>query len=220
MRAASFGPTPLARPIIALSPWLTARASSSGESADRIASASLPPTPWTEVSARKESRSTARAEAEQGPGVLAYLKLGEDQHLAAHRSERVERACADVDQISDARDVDDRRVGANFCEGSCQAGDHIRLGLSDAAGARQVMRVGDRDGECVGGIGARDLRTRAGGARPSHGPALFRRCRCRPRPSSPAARHIRATGIPASSGGRTGSRREPGRASASTADSC
>ncbi len=61
MRWASLGPTPLARAIIALSPMATARWSSSGSSADNIASATRDPTPCTWVSSRYQSRSSARA---------------------------------------------------------------------------------------------------------------------------------------------------------------
>src|SRR5207237_6386087 len=65
-----------------------------------------------------------RAEAEQGPGVLAHLQLGEDQHLAADWADRIERAAAAVNLITDAADVDHRAVGREFGEDSGKARDH------------------------------------------------------------------------------------------------
>jgi hypothetical protein len=59
MRCASFGPTPCARATIRWSAATTAVASSSADSAERIASATLLPTPWTAVSSRNQSRSAA-----------------------------------------------------------------------------------------------------------------------------------------------------------------
>ena len=66
------------------------------------------------------------AEAEQGPRVLADLKLGQDEHIAADGSERVQRAGACMHEITDAPDVDDRRIGAGFGKLSGETGDHIR----------------------------------------------------------------------------------------------
>ena len=65
-----------------------------------------------------------RAEAEQGPGVFAHLQLGQDQHFAADRAERVERAGAGEQLIADAGDVDHRAVGGDFGERSGEARDH------------------------------------------------------------------------------------------------
>ena len=57
----AWGRRPWARAIIALSPLATARWTSSTESAERMASATRAPTPWTEVSSRNQSRSAAVA---------------------------------------------------------------------------------------------------------------------------------------------------------------
>ena len=61
MRWASLGPTPFARAIIAESARATAVCTSSGDRIERIASATLAPTPCTLVSRRNQSRSLAVA---------------------------------------------------------------------------------------------------------------------------------------------------------------
>ena len=91
-----------------------------------MASATRPPTPWTLVSCAEALALAGRAEAEQGPAVLAHLKLGQEHDLAADGAERVERAAAGQDEIADAGDVDHRMVGGGFGEGSGEAGDHRR----------------------------------------------------------------------------------------------
>jgi len=65
-----------------------------------------------------------RAEAEQGPGILAYLQLGEEEDFAADWPNRVERPAADLDEIADAADVDHSPVGGQLGEDSGQARDH------------------------------------------------------------------------------------------------
>ena len=65
-----------------------------------------------------------RAKAEQRPGVLAHLELGEDEHFAADRADRVERFAAEMDEVTDAGDVDHRAVGGGFREDSGEARDH------------------------------------------------------------------------------------------------
>ena len=62
----------------------TARASSSGDSVDRIAIAAARRRPGRGQGAEGVALA-GRAEAEQGPGILAHLELGQDQHVAADR---------------------------------------------------------------------------------------------------------------------------------------
>ena len=91
-----------------------------------MASASRPPTPWIDVSARNASRSAAEPESEQGPGVLADLQFGEDQHLAADRANRAQCLGAQMDEIADSGDVDHRAVGGGFSKDAGEARNHLR----------------------------------------------------------------------------------------------
>ena len=74
------------------------------------------------VSARKAFRR--RGEAEQGPGVLAHLQLGEESDIAADWPDSRECLAAELDEIADARDVDHRAVGGGFGKRSGEARDH------------------------------------------------------------------------------------------------
>ena len=125
MRWASLGPTPLARGDHRLVAAATRpRPARPGSSTDRIASATRPPTPWTLVSCAEGLALAGRAEAEQGPAVLAHLQFGQDHDIAADRAERIQRPAARLHLIADALDIDHRVVGGGFGEHSGQAGDH------------------------------------------------------------------------------------------------
>ena len=92
-RAASFGPTPGARAIIALSCRAIAWLSASPGSAPRMPSATLAPTPCTLCSSRNQSRSALGEKAEQPDRVLAHLRL--DDAATPPRRRRAARAkCA------------------------------------------------------------------------------------------------------------------------------
>ena len=78
-RAASFGPTPGARAIVALSCRAMAELSASAEMTPRMPSATLAPTPWTFCSRRNQSRSAVGEEAVKPDRVLAHMGL--DQKL-------------------------------------------------------------------------------------------------------------------------------------------
>ena len=78
------------------------------------------------ASARTMDALGRRAEAEQGPRVLAHLQLGEQQHGAADRADRVHRAAAAMNLIADSADVDHRAVGAGLGENSGKARDHLQ----------------------------------------------------------------------------------------------
>ena len=66
-----------------------------------------------------------RAEAEQGHRILADLQFGQEHHVAADWSQRVERAAAGQHLIADALDINHRMVGGAFGEDSGEAGDHF-----------------------------------------------------------------------------------------------
>src|SRR5206468_876600 len=65
-----------------------------------------------------------RAEAEQRPGVLADLKLGEDCDVAAERPKGGKRPAAELNEIAHAGDVDDRIIAGGFGEDSGETRDH------------------------------------------------------------------------------------------------
>jgi hypothetical protein len=90
------------------SPLAIARWSSSAESADRMASATLVPTPCTERSSRNQSLSSPLA----------------NDDLVADRAERGQRPGRGEDEIADAVDVDHRMIGGEAVEQAAQLGDH------------------------------------------------------------------------------------------------
>ena len=124
MRWASLGPTPWARAIIALSPLATARWSSSMVSAERMASATRAPTPWTEVSSRNQSRSAAVAKPTsriESSATSISVWSTTSSPIAPSDGEGAGRG---GDQIADAVHVDHGVVGAEAVEQPAQLRDH------------------------------------------------------------------------------------------------
>ena len=90
-RAASLGPTPGARAIIALSCLAIAAESASAVSAPRMPSATFAPTPCTLCSRRNQSRSDGGEKSVKPDRVLAHLRFDQQLHGLADRRQRSQR---------------------------------------------------------------------------------------------------------------------------------
>ena len=121
-------------------------------------------------------------EADQADRILGDQHLGVQHHLVADRAE-LRTGCGSRPRRDSRRR---RRRSPRSRRRSRRAGPRSlaimpRLPIARAAG--EMVGVGDRDGERVGGVGAGDLHAAAAAAGPWHGPGPCRRRRCRPPPS-------------------------------------
>ena len=135
MRAASLGPTPLARPIIALSSW---------RRRGRARRATAPTGSPARAGRRRPGPRSARGTQSRSPAEPKPNRVQASSRTCSSVSSStsppigpsassVRRAA--MDEIADAADVDHRAVGAGFGEDSGEAGDHQPPGLGDAARA-------------------------------------------------------------------------------------
>jgi hypothetical protein len=123
MRWASLGPTPLARAIIAASPLAMARCTSTGSSAERIASATLPPTPARCEQAEPVAFIGA-GKADQAKEILPHQHFGVHRHMIADDTDGRQGARRCLNQIADAIDVDHGMACAPAIQPSGEFGDH------------------------------------------------------------------------------------------------
>ena len=198
-RCAIFGPIPGAARIALTSPSDSARATPSGPSVPRIASAALAPTPCTGHQQPVPLPLRQRPEADELHQVLAHHELGVERHRPARRRHRRQRPLRAVDEVADAAGVDQHVVGAAVVEPPADLADHAprpRERRVEPAAEPGVVRVAERDRQRVGRVRPGQHDARAAAAAPCARPAPCRHGRRRPPPSSPRSARTRPPRAP------------------------